>query len=243
MPAFEECTSADSTHGAPLAVPSCSPPIPTSDYLTVGAPDANGNPAVFAGVIDLKVVGETPIDPANGDQADVQISASFSDVRKQSDLTDYTGELSAVLELRTTDRHNGISLEDHATVVDTPLRVTVPCSPTGGPEGGACNIATTADAVMADVAREGQRAIWQLGQIKVFDGGADGDADTAGRQHPVRGAGHVHALTGAPTLLSGARGPAQQPRLPDRLPLGSRRADAASFYWQGVRKHGSQRQF
>ena len=39
VPAFEECTSANAEHGAPLAVPSCSPPTPSSDFLTVGAPD------------------------------------------------------------------------------------------------------------------------------------------------------------------------------------------------------------
>ena len=30
-----------------------------------------------------------------------------------------------------------------------------------------------------DVVREGKRAVWGLGQVQVFDGGADGDADTA----------------------------------------------------------------
>ena len=180
VPAFEECTSSNAGHGAPLAVPSCNPPVPSSDYLTVGTPDANGKPGNFMGSINLKILGESPIDPDNGDQADVEIAASFTDVRKASDLTDYTGELSAVLGLRTTDRHNGISLEDPATAVDTPLRLTVPCSATGGTEGSTCNLATTADAVMGDVAREGQRAVWQLGQVEVYDGGADGDADTAG---------------------------------------------------------------
>ena len=27
---------------------------------------------------------------------------------------------------------------------------------------------------------EGQRAVWELGQVQVYDGGADGDADTTG---------------------------------------------------------------
>ena len=100
-------------------MPSCNPAIPSSDYLTVGAPDVNGKPANFMGAVNLKVLGESPIDPDNGDQADVEIAVSLTDVRKASDLTDYTGELSAVLSLRTTDRHNGISLEDPATAVDT----------------------------------------------------------------------------------------------------------------------------
>jgi hypothetical protein len=124
-------------------------------------------------------VGESPINPGNGDQADVEIAMSFSDVRNAGDLTEYTGDLQAVLGLRITDRDNGISLEDPATVIDTPFALRVPCSTTPGPEGGTCNLATTADAVMSDVAKEGQRAVWELGQIKVYDGGPDGDVDTA----------------------------------------------------------------
>jgi acyl-homoserine-lactone acylase len=180
VPAYEACTSPGGTHGAPLAVPSCSPPSLSSDYLTVGTPDANGRPVNFVGAVNLKAVGENPINPDNGDQADVEISASLTDVRKASDLTDYTGELSLVLGLRTTDRDNGLSLEDPATAVDSPLRLTVPCAATSGVEGGACNLATTADAVMADLTKEGQRAVWGLGQVQVYDGGSDGDADTTG---------------------------------------------------------------
>ena len=51
------------------------------------------------------------------------------------------------------------------------------CPP--GPAGGTCSAATTADAVAPGVVLEGMRAVWQLGQGRVFDGGADGDADTA----------------------------------------------------------------
>jgi hypothetical protein len=180
VPAFEQCTSAGGVHGAPLAVPSCSPPALSSDYLTIGTPDANGKPVNFVGSVNLKVLGESPINPDNGDQADVGVSASFTDVRKASDLSDYTGELSLVLGLRTTDRHNGVSLEDPATAADAPLRLTIPCAATGGPEGSTCSLATTADAVMGDIAREGQRAVWGLGQVQVYDGGADGDAETIG---------------------------------------------------------------
>jgi hypothetical protein len=32
--------------------------------------------------------------------------------------------------------------------------------------------------------KEGRRAIWQLGQVEVYDGGADGDADTAAGNTP-----------------------------------------------------------
>jgi hypothetical protein len=180
VPAYEECTSDNATHSAPLAVPSCNPPTQSSDYLTVGTPDANGKAAASSGKITLKQTGESPIDPDNGDQADVEITGSITDVRNKADLTDYTGELRAVLGLRITDRYNGSPPDGPGTASDTLLSFNVPCSATGEPEGATCNIATTADAVTGDVVREGKRAVWGLGQVLVFDGGSDGDADTTG---------------------------------------------------------------
>lgn len=180
VPAAKACTSSNSTHGAPLALPSCNPVQPASSNLTVGTPDGNGNPAVSTGMVNLKVLGESPIDQNNGDQADVEINANITDVRKASDLSDYSGELRLVLPLRITDRYAGTSLTEPVTTPDTPFGVTMNCSATAGPEGSDCNVATTADAVTAGFVKEGKRAVWGLGQAQVFDGGADGDADTTG---------------------------------------------------------------
>ena len=127
------------------------------------------------------MTGESPIDPENGDQADVELTASLTDVRNKADLTDYTGELRAVFGIRITDRNNGPAADIPATVTDSTFAFNMACSATGGSEGGTCNATTTVDAVTgANLAREGKRAIWELSQIQVFDGGADGDADTAG---------------------------------------------------------------
>ena len=180
VPAYEECTSSNASHGGGLAAPSCNPPVQSSDFLTLGAPDVNGLPVRGAGSIQLKVLQENPLNPNNGDQGDVRIDVAFTDVRNSSNLSDYTGELQAVLMLRMTDRFNGEFLEDPATTVNTPLAVTVPCSATPGPEGGVCSISTTADAVTAGIVREGVRTIWAIGKIELFDGGADGDAETTG---------------------------------------------------------------
>jgi predicted esterase len=181
VPAYEECNGNDNaTHGAPLAVPSCNPANLSSDYLTVGTPESNGKKSMFSGVLTLKATGESPIDFGNGDQSDVQINVSITDVRKQSDLTDYTGELRGVLGLRITDTQNGEFQDYPGTATDSPLAFNIGCAATAGDEGGACNVATTADAVMADYVREGKRAVWGIGQFEVYDGGADGDADTTG---------------------------------------------------------------
>jgi CSLREA domain-containing protein len=184
LPAFVPCTSANEAHGAPLSSPSCNPPMQSSNYLTVGTPDVPGNGfrANSNGSLVLTVVGEKPINPNNGDQANIDMTFKYSDVRRKSDLLDYAGELRAILTLRITDRHNGSGLNVPATTADIPFGITVPCSttPADATIGSNCNLMTTADAVTANSIVEGKRSVLELGQIKVFDGGADGDADTAG---------------------------------------------------------------
>ena len=39
---------------------------------------------------------------------------------------------------------------------------------------------TTADALVPDTIKEGRRAIWQAGTVRVYDGGPDGLASTTG---------------------------------------------------------------
>ena len=56
VPAYEECTKRQPSHGAPLAVPSCNPAVQSSDYLTVGSPEANGG---RGGLLGLVRFGET----------------------------------------------------------------------------------------------------------------------------------------------------------------------------------------
>ena len=46
--------------------------------------------------------------------------------------------------------------------------------------GAACAVNTTADALVPGTVTEGARAVWQLGQVQLFDGGADGVASTTG---------------------------------------------------------------
>ena len=90
VPAYEECTSANRTHGPPLAFPSCNPQQESSS-LTVGTPDANGQAAQSIGFARYTVQRGNPATPA--DEADVGIQVSITDVRRSSDLEDYTGEV------------------------------------------------------------------------------------------------------------------------------------------------------
>jgi hypothetical protein len=115
-----------------------------------------------------------------GDDADVKVAVSMTDVRK-SDLSDYAGEVQATTSVRITDRLNGDGAPEPATVQDMPLPATVPCSGTADNTiGSTCSIATSFDAITPGSVPEGQRSIWQLGQIEVFDGGPDGLVSTAG---------------------------------------------------------------
>ncbi len=43
-----------------------------------------------------------------------------------------------------------------------------------------CELGTDLDAVLPGATPEGTREIWQLDQVRVYDGGPDEDADTAG---------------------------------------------------------------
>jgi hypothetical protein len=147
--------------------------------LTVGTPDANGAATNFVGSARLAA---RPGDPAApGDQADVALAVSTVDVRRRTGLGDYTGELALRLPLRITDRDNGgTPTTDHGTVQDSNLDVTVPCAATASTAiGSTCAVSTSLDAVAPGAAREGERAIWALNKLQLFDGGADGVAATA----------------------------------------------------------------
>jgi plastocyanin len=171
-PAYKPCSagSANRTHGSPLAHPSCSPPVQVSDFLTVGTPDANGTGANSVGSIVTKVLVA----------GDVRFISSLTDVRKKSDLSDYTGELQAKLSLRITDKTNGPSLTEPATG-DTTFAFAIPCTATGlATIGSSCSITTSANAIAPGAVVNNARAIWELGGVQVFDGGADGVASTAG---------------------------------------------------------------
>jgi len=189
VPSYALCTAPNRTHGPPLAFGSCNPPSQTSPHITVGTPDANGAAANSVGHLLLRVFpGNFP-----PDEADVLIDLELSDVRCVSTGgtcgpandragPDYTGELRLELVVQLTDKSVP---GDPKTTQEFTLPIQVPCSATSSAATGAvCSVYTYANVVLPGSAREGKRAIWQLRKVRVFDGGADGDADTAGDNHP-----------------------------------------------------------
>jgi hypothetical protein len=187
VPAYESCTTPNANHGAPLAVASCSPAVPASDFLTVGTPEVNGVQANSAGSASLRTICNPPtpgpVPPCSdpGDQGDEEFQISITDVRQKLTLLDYAGELEARVTLRITDRWNGLcpGCPQPGTATDVPFGFAVPCATTpSASTGSACSLTTTANAVAPGAAREGKRSVWQLGRFEIYDGGPDGDADT-----------------------------------------------------------------
>jgi hypothetical protein len=151
--------------------------VQASSYLTVGSPDANGKGANMTGGLTASAVpGNTG---TTADEADVNFDVSVTDVRNQSDLSDYTGALGAVVSLRVTDRFNGPAMDEPGTVTDFPLSFSVPCTATSTSTLGAtCTLSTSADALTPGTVLESRRTIWQLGDVQLFDGGPDANPST-----------------------------------------------------------------
>ncbi len=179
VPAYKECTAPDRTHGPPLAFGSCSTPAGASGFLTVGTIDANGAASNSSGFVSYRAIMGDPATAAS--EADVRLRAQLSDVRWKSDLSDYGGQLQLRGAIRITDRFNGPLGNESATGFDTELPALVQCSATSDPStGGNCSLTTTLNAIAPGVITEGKRAIWQIGQVRVYDGGASGYAGASG---------------------------------------------------------------
>jgi len=178
--AYKPCpeAAANRIHAQSLGHPACSPPVPVSDWLTVGTADSNQR---RTNSVASLTVGAEPGDPSTvGDEANVRLVAAVTDVRRKAGLADYSGQLQAVLPLRITDSNNGPASDERATG-DTTFTFAIPCTATADPNsGGACQVTTTVDALSPGAVVEGKQSIWEVGAVQVRDGGSDGVAATPG---------------------------------------------------------------
>jgi Tol biopolymer transport system component len=197
VPAYDECTSANRTHGPPLGFASCSPPTPTSQYLTVGTADSNGQPTKFIGFVTLTALPGNPATLQN--EADMLVQADMTDVRCKvvsnictSPLSDYNGHLTVTMGGRITDKWSGeatptpsnaslssgtadFPLDLDQAPREGPISLDVPCAGTADTTvGSTCSFQTTMNTLVPDMVREGKREVWQLDQVHVYDGGQDG---------------------------------------------------------------------
>jgi hypothetical protein len=194
-PTYASCTQPNSKHKGAITLPSCNPPTATSKYLTVGSPDANGQPANFVGSLRMSVFcnggaqGETPpCLTTPGDQLDGRLVAGLTDIRcagtsggcSSGALSDYTGDLRLSLYFQITDRNSYGA--GGATLVNLTLPLQVLCSATADTTvGSTCSMTTTFDGIFGSGAIvEQKRAIWALATPpQLYDGGSDGVSTTA----------------------------------------------------------------
>jgi hypothetical protein len=193
VPAFKQCApaAANRTHGPPLAFPSCNPPVQASNYLTVGEPTVNGAAANSVGFVKITVKVGVVGPP---EDSDVLIVSSGTDVRCKAgvatcgsanalDGPDYTGQLQGTAQIRISDHWNAVAAgggPDPATVIDIPFPVTASCVATAtNTIGGTCSANTSANAVVPGSVLDGKRAVVEIGQIQINDGGASGTAGAA----------------------------------------------------------------
>ena len=169
VPAYRVCQqiNANSQHVPPLDRPSCEPPRLASDVLTTSAVGKMGAHAR----LDVRPgdLGTTT------DEADVATGASVSDVKNQSDGSDYDGPLILTTTiLRITDRANSPEGVAAATTEDFEFALPFDCQPTLDPSvGSTCVATTTFDSMVPGSVIEGKRAVMRIAAAKIKDAGAD----------------------------------------------------------------------
>jgi hypothetical protein len=170
VPAFAKCTSPNSTHAPPLSFGSCTPPALESGVLTTSTVGAGG------GFARYDAIAGNPATVA--DEADVNIVASATDVRKQSDGTDYVGKLLLTTTIRVTDKQNGPA--ESGSVQDATLSVPISCLATPETVGSNCNVTTTADTLLPGFATESKRTLMSMLSVNLKDAGPNGTGYGAG---------------------------------------------------------------
>jgi hypothetical protein len=172
VPAFKPCGTggnpSNAKHAPPLATNSCNPPKP-SVLAAVGTTSQSSAQMTV-------VPGDT--DPTTGNQANVSISASLTDIQAVAG-GDYNpnasgADLTAVTRLRLTDKANGYGGLP-ATATEYDFKVPIDCSSTTDPAvGSTCSANTTANTLLPGLIQEQRQAIVQAFRVRVDDSGANG---------------------------------------------------------------------
>jgi hypothetical protein len=189
VPSYPPCTAPDRIHGPPLEFPSCSAPQQTSSYLTVGTPDANGNPAQSSGSFYWTVYPGVPGPPTDNVHV---FDISISDVRCRAagpgcaaPGADYAGSVEFRVSSQISDHNNNVNPgggTDPATMQSFNFGFTFPCATTSDPAiGSMCsqNIHYLENIIPGGIP-DSKRTVWELGQFQIWDGGTDADGSTTG---------------------------------------------------------------
>jgi hypothetical protein len=91
---------------------------------------------------------------------------------------DYTGDLQMNSTIRITDHNNATAPgggTDPATVVDIPFPINLSCAGTSDTSiGGSCSVTSSPVGVGSPESSHPDRAVMEISQFEVLDGGADG---------------------------------------------------------------------
>jgi len=120
--------------------------------------------------------------PVPADAGDVTPAggAAVCNSANAADGPDYSGEVQGNAIIRISDHYNGPGLNEAATVQDIPFPVNATCSNVASTSiGGTCNANTSANAAVPGAVKDTQRAVIEINQLQVNDGGADGQVATA----------------------------------------------------------------
>ncbi|MGH3371334.1 MAG: hypothetical protein ACRDPR_15200, partial [Nocardioidaceae bacterium] len=175
VPAFRQSgTGANPTngqHSPPLGVPARLPPQQNTTFAAVGSQNT--------GNASMAVVPGNQVTAA--DEADISYTGSITDVRAVNATgADYNPnpsgpDLTLLTRARLVDLQNSPPANSAATTTDLDLPgVPIDCVSTVGPEGSNCNLATSADAVLAGAVKESQQTVVQVFRVRVNDSGSDG---------------------------------------------------------------------
>jgi hypothetical protein len=96
---------------------------------------------------------------------------------------DYAGELQVRISTRISDHYNAVavgpSYTDPATVPDVDFGFDIPCGATSNPDIGAtCGYHSEIGVFYPGLLKDGKRMIMEIGQVRIADGGDDGDVQT-----------------------------------------------------------------
>ena len=191
VPAYNQCTAPNRTHGPPLAFQSCNPPGQASAQATVGTPDANGAGVNSTAYLELETLAGLPGPPQ---ESDIPITIEINDVRcvptgarcstaNASGPADYSGQAWFSFLFRRTDHNNAVAPgggTDPATGEDFLFESAMSCTETASTSiGSRCGANTTMNVIVPGAAQpDAKRAIWELHDVRIYDGGADGDGST-----------------------------------------------------------------
>ena len=196
---YKPCTApAPLAHGGPLPYGSC-PPVQESPWLTVGTPDANGLPSAFVGSVRLSLLtGPT--------SQDIRVVFSMTDVRCTGALAGgapsvcpggglgpYTGSVQIFFSGQISDHCNvpgpppgppacppapGAAGTGPTMPNVIPFLIGAPCAAGAPGAGSTCAANTTVNSILPNVITKGYRQNIELDQVRVQDGGSDGNVAT-----------------------------------------------------------------